>query len=73
MDTIIFPSVKDKKDDLTTQDNYRPIAVTCVASKLPEDIILYKYISALYTSDHQFGFKKCHSTDMCVLTLKDIV
>ena len=27
----------------------------------------------MYTSDHQFGFKKCHSTDMCVFTFKDSV
>ncbi len=72
MDTIITPIVKDKKDDLTDQDNYRPIAVTCVASKILEEIILDKYSSVFNTSDHQFGFKKNHSTDMCVFTLKEI-
>ena len=29
MDTIIVPLVKDKKGDLNSVDNYRPIAVTC--------------------------------------------
>ncbi len=73
MDSVISPIVKDKKDDLTKQDNYRPIAVTCVASKILEEIFLSKYSSILHTSDNQFGFKRCHSTDMCVFTLKEIV
>lgn len=73
METVITPIVKDKKGNLTMQGNYRPIAVTCVASKLLESMILHKYSDILFSSDHQFGFKKKHSTDMCVFALKEIV
>ena len=34
METIIVPTVKDNKGVLTDKNNYRPIALTCVASKL---------------------------------------
>ena len=33
MDTKISPIVKDKQDDISSADNYRPIALTCILSK----------------------------------------
>ena len=27
----------------------------------------------LYTSDNQFGFKKRHSTDLCIFTVKSVI
>ena len=27
----------------------------------------------LYTSDNQFGFKKQHSTDLCIFTVKSVI
>ena len=39
METIIVPIVKDSKSTLTDENNYRPIALTCVASKLLELLI----------------------------------
>ena len=27
----------------------------------------------MYTHDHQFGFKKQHSTDMCITTVKSVI
>ena len=36
METIIVPIVKDNKGVLTDKNNYRPITLTCVASKLLE-------------------------------------
>ena len=32
MNTMIIPLVKDKKGDVTSKDNYRPIAVTNISS-----------------------------------------
>ena len=68
MDTIIVPVVKDKKGDLESKDNYRPIALTTVMSKIFEILILNRYESYVTTTDNQFGFKQSHSTDMCVYT-----
>jgi hypothetical protein len=73
MKTVIVPIIKDKKGILTCKDNYRPIAVTTVCSKLVETIILCRIENVLSTSDHQFGFKSKHSTDQCVYALKGIV
>lgn len=73
MDTVISPIVKDKKGDLTSEENYRPVAVTCVISKLLEILLLGKYGSFFTSTDHQFGFKNKHSTDTCIFTLKEVV
>jgi len=74
MFTIIVPIVKDKKGNLTDKDNYRPIAITSVFSKVFELAILYKYEDVLLsTTCNQFGFKKKCSTDLCVFALKQIV
>ena len=73
MDTIIIPIVKDKKESVTVSDNYRPVALTTVFSKIFEIIVLNKYSANLYTTANQFGFKKGHSTDLCVYVLKSII
>lgn len=73
MDTIIVPVVKDKKGDLESKDNYRPIALTTVMSKIFEILILNRYENSITTTDHQFGFKQRHSTDMCVYTFKQVI
>ena len=43
MENFIVPIVKDNKSILTDKNNYRPIALTCVASKLLELLILDIY------------------------------
>jgi hypothetical protein len=73
MDTVIIPILKDKKGLLTEKNNYRPLAVTSVFSKVLERIILAKYDHLLHTSSNQFGFKSGHSTDLCVFTLKQVI
>jgi hypothetical protein len=73
METIIIPLVKDKKGLITDKDNYRPVAITCVASKLLELLILGHIKDYLNTECNQFGFKAKHGTDMCVFVLKQII
>ena len=73
LNTIIVPLVKDKRGNLTDGDNYRPLAITCIASKILELLVLNRYNSMLKTSDNQFGFKKEHSTDMCVFAMKQVI
>ena len=55
--TILVPIVKDKRGDITEKDNYRPIAITTVASKILEQIFLNKLSDKLKTCDNQFSFK----------------
>ena len=73
MDTCIISIIKDKKGNLTDKDNYRPIAITSVFSKVLERCILEKFEEYFTTSCNQFSFKKNHSTDLCVFIKKEIV
>lgn len=73
MDTLLVPLVKDKRGNLSLSDNYRPLAITCIASKVLELLILGRYEDMLKTTDNQFGFKSKHSTDLCVFTLKQVI
>ena len=72
MDTIIIPLVKDKKGDLQSIDNYRPIAITNIMSKAFEILVLDKYASSFHTTCHQYGFKANHATDLCVFVMKQV-
>jgi len=72
-DSILVPILKDKKGDITDVDNYRPIAITSVASKIFEKIMLLRMKHMLQTNDNQFSYKSNHSTEMCIFALKSIV
>ena len=54
-------------------DNYRPIAVASVLSKVLERTSLNKLEQLVLTIDNQFGFKPKHGTDMAIYSLKEIV
>ena len=73
LDTIIVPLIKDKNGNVSDRDNYRPLALTCVASKLFEFLILHRFEHLLYTTANQFGFKRKLSTDMCIFSLKQVI
>ena len=70
---VLCPIVKDKNGDISSKDNYRPVALATVSSKILERAILNRCKVSLATSDHQFGFKEGHSTDMAVYALKEVV
>jgi len=72
MKTILVPIVKDKNESLSSSDNYRPIAITSVMSKIYELLLLRRAEGMLITTSNQFGFKPQHSTDMAVYSLKCI-
>ena len=68
--TTIVPIVKNKAGDLSDSNNYRPIAIATITSKLLESVLLLKCNDYLTTCDNQFRFKASHGTDMCIYTLK---
>ena len=70
MVTVIAPIIKNKAGDLSDNNNYRPIALATVASKLFESLILSRVSILLTTCANQFGFKKDHSTEMLIFLLK---
>ena len=73
LDTIIVPVLKDKQGDITDHDNYRPLALTCIVSKILEFLILNRYRDLFKTTANQFGFKCKLSTEMCIFSLKQVI
>ena len=59
--------------NLSNSNNYRPIAIVPITSKVLESLILVKCEEFLYTSDNQFRFKSGHSTEFCIYTLKEYI
>ena len=72
LDTMIIPLIKNKGGNLSDSNNYRPVALANIASKILEHVILDLCEPFLYTSDNQFGFKPAHSTDICIYALREI-
>jgi hypothetical protein len=57
-----------KKGDKTNLNNYRPIALLPVLSKVFEKVVniqLNKVIDMGFIDDNQFGFRNSHSTKIC--------
>ena len=71
-EVVLSPIVKEKTGKLTEKENYRPIAIASVSSKILERAILNRCSEHLSTGHHQFGFKENLSTDMAIYALKEI-
>ena len=54
-------------------NNYRPIAIVTAISKMFELWVMKLMQSYLVTRDNQFGFKKKHSTDLCIFSVKSVI
>ena len=73
INSVIVHLVKNKSGDLTDKNNYRPIALSSIASKVFEHIIILRLEEYLWTNDNQFGFKSGHSTDLCIYALSEFI
>ena len=71
--SLLIPVIKDKAGDPASKSNYRPIALLSVLAKVLEKCILTVYSDFLSSTDHQFGFKAKHSTDLCIFALKETI
>lgn len=69
----MIPLIKNKLKDAADPGNYRPIAITTIASKILESVLLVRLLPFLHTTDNQFGFKANHSTDTCIYILKELL
>ena len=70
---VLVPIVKNKRISICSKNNYRPIALASIMSKLLEKIIYERVSEALETCSNQFGFKAKHSTAMCILAFKEAI
>ena len=73
MKSAIVPILKNRQGDTSDKNNYRPIAIVTAISKIFELCLMNLIESHLITKDNQFGFKKKHSTDLCIFTVKSII
>lgn len=70
---VLAPVIKNKAGNINSKDNYRPIALANIMSKLAEKIILNRLEMYMDTQCNQFGFKRKHGTDQCVYVIKEII
>mgnify|MGYP000025958227 CR=1 FL=1 len=70
---VLVPVIKDKCGKINSKDNYRPIALASIVSKIVEIILLDRLHDLINTKCNQFGFKKKLGTDMCIYVLKEII
>ena len=73
LSVTLVPVIKDKAGKVGSMDNYRPIALASILSKVIERILLDRLSSYITTADNQFGFKAKHGTDLCIYALKKVI
>ena len=70
--SVMIPIVKYKNKHITDKENYRPICLANVFTKVIENVLLSRLQNRLSTTCSQFGFKAKHGTEMCVFILKEL-
>ena len=70
---LIVPVIKDKRGQIGSSDNYRPITLSPIISKLFESLLLEKYSHLLVSDDLQFGFKNSIGCSNAVFALRQCV
>ena len=75
LSTVLVPIIKDKTGRINRMDNYRPIALTSVISKVVEIVLLNRISKMLSTCSNQFRLQQKLGTDTCrpIYLLKEIV
>ncbi|XP_058650707.1 uncharacterized protein LOC131551670 [Onychostoma macrolepis] len=73
LSVLLVPVIKNKAGMVGNLDNYRPIPLACILSKVLENILLDRLNVFINSTDNQFGFKAKHGTDLCIYALKEIV
>ena len=63
---VLIPVIKDKSGRISQKDNYRPIALAGIVSKIVESILLNRISNTLETTCNQFGCKPKLGCDTCI-------
>ena len=66
LSVVLIPIIKDKKANINSIDNYRPVAIASVVLKVVERILLDRLSEYMDTISNQFGCKPILVTDMCI-------
>ena len=70
---VIVPIIKDKNKRVNDKNNYRPICLSNLCSKIIEVVIFNRISTFLEISSNQFGFKPKHGTELCVFAFKELL
>ena len=73
MMSSIVPITKGIKSNLKCSENYRPIAISILLSKVFDNIIISQQHDFLFSSTYQFGFKPYFSTVLCSTLLIETI
>ncbi len=57
LSVLLVPVVKNKTGKLTSLDNYRPIALASILSKVLEGILMDRLAEYIVSTDNQFGLR----------------
>ena len=72
-ESVIVPIIKDKNKRVNDKNNYRPICLSNICSKIIEVVIFNRIGTFLQSSPNQFRFKPKHGTELCVFAFKDLL
>jgi len=67
--STIVPIPKGRNANLSDRTNFRGISLNPMFGKIFDNIVLERYSGE--SSELQFGFKACSSTNMCSIVLKE--
>jgi exonuclease III len=71
--TVVTPIIKNKTGDLADKNNYRPISLATVLSKVFDSVLDKHLNNYVKLHDNQFGFRPKLSTESAVLCVKHTI
>ena len=69
----IIPHLKNKLLDFTSSNNYKPLTISTLISKVIEKVLLNRMEPYIKVSDNQFGYQIGCGTDVCVYSVKEVL
>ena len=70
---VIIPIIKDRNGDTSSIENYRPITLSPVLSKIFEAVLLDKFASSMTSDDLQFDFKKNLECSNAIFVFRQVI
>ena len=70
---FMIPIIKDNSGSHSDVSNYRGITISPIISKIFEHVLKSVFSEFLFTSSHQFGFKKKNSTTHSLYCLRETI
>ena len=65
--------INDRNGDTSSIENYRPITLSPVSSKIFEAVLVDKFASSMTSDDLQFGFKKNLGCSNAIFVFRQVI